>query len=218
MDQALPYDSDQVPQGARKMLLERTPHGSSVLDVGCWSGFAGRFLREVRRVEVDGVEPHVAMAQRAERDYRAVYCMPIEQAADELLAAQREYDVVLFLDVLEHLTAPDDILRRARSLVKPDGRALVSLPNVAHWSVRKELLLGRWRYTDSGLLDRTHLRFFTLARARDLAAQTGWQIVYEDVALTPPPPLRGRSQSQLSLLRRWPELFAVQLLFELRLA
>lgn len=218
MSEDLPYDADQVPRGPRKALLERTPQGSSVLDVGCWSGFAGRFLRDARGAEVDGVEPHVAMAERAQRDYRAVYCMGVEQAADRLLADKRAYDVLLFLDVLEHLTAPAEILERSRSLVKPGGRALVSLPNVAHWSVRKELLMGRWRYTQSGLLDQTHLRFFTLASARQLATQSGWRIVYQDAALTPPPPLRGLAQERLKPLRGWPELFAVQLLFDLRRA
>jgi 2-polyprenyl-3-methyl-5-hydroxy-6-metoxy-1,4-benzoquinol methylase len=216
VSQVLPYDPDQVPRGPRKALLERTPKGSSVLDVGCWSGFAGRFLRYLRVAQLDGVEPHPDMARRAERDYRNVYCMPVEQAADALLSRAQRYDVLLFLDVLEHLIAPGEILQWARSLVKPDGIALVSLPNVAHWSVRKELLLGRWQYTDSGVLDRTHLRFFTNDTARDLAASAGWRITHTDMALSPPPPLRGLSQDRLSPLRRWPGLFAVQMLFELQ--
>lgn len=212
----LPYDPKQIPWGPRRRLLERTPKGSSVLDVGCWSGFAGRFLREFGVADVDGVEPHQAMARHAEHGYRAVYSMPIEEAAEQLIAAERQYDVLLFLDVLEHLTAPDAVLRRTRSLVKPGGLALVSLPNIAHWSMRKELLLGRWRYADFGLLDRTHLRFFTLASARELAVNAGWRIAHEDSAITAPPPLRALPKKRLSALRRWPELFAVQLLFELR--
>ena len=216
MNHDLPYAAEQVPRGPRKALLERTPRGSSVLDVGCWSGFAGRFLRDARGAEVDGVEPHADMARRAGRDYRAVYCMGVEQAADRLLAEQHRYDVLLFLDVLEHLTAPAEVLELACSLMKPGGMALVSLPNVAHWSVRKHLLMGNWNYTESGLLDRTHLHFFTLASARKLATRAGWRVAYEDAALAPPPPFRGLAQDRLSALRRWPELFAVQLLFELR--
>ncbi|MFP5362087.1 MAG: class I SAM-dependent methyltransferase [Thermoleophilia bacterium] len=218
MSNDLPYDPEQVPVGPRRRLLQRTPAGSSVLDVGCWSGFAGRFLRDSLGTEVEGVEPDPAMARRAERDYRAVYCMPIERAAEQLIAARRDYQVLLFLDVLEHLAAPGDVLRRARSLVTRDGVALVSLPNIAHWSMRKELLFGRWRYADSGLLDRTHLRFFTLASARELMVNAGWRITHEDSAITAPPPLRALPQERIALLRHWPELFAVQLLFELRVA
>lgn len=216
MAQSVAYDPDQVPRGARRALLERTPPGSSVLDVGCWSGFTGRFLGEARGASVDGVEPHAEMASRAACDYGTVLPVPVEQATEQLLATGHRYDVVLFLDVLEHLIEPGEVLRRTRSLVRPGGRVLVSLPNVAHWSVRKELALGRWRYTDSGLLDRTHLRFFTLATARRLAVDSGWRIDYEDSAIAPPPPLRSVPHERLSILGRWPGLFAVQMLFELR--
>ena len=99
------------------------------------------------------------------------------------------------LDVLEHLVDPADVLRRVRSHLRPGGVGLVSLPNVAHWSVRKELAMGRFEYTPSGLLDETHLRFFTLHTGSALIEDAGWQITWSGVSLT------GRPSSRCAAAR-----------------
>ena len=197
--------------------MQRTPTASRVLDVGCWSGFAGRFLAASRSAVVDGVEPDAAMAARAAADYRDVVVKPVEVALGELAAEGRSYDVVLFLDVLEHLVCPEGVIEATRPLVRPGGRLLVSIPNVAHWSLRKELLLGRWRYTDSGLMDRTHLRFYTRETARALlTAGAGWRIAYEDATFDRLP-LVDLPDRFLERLRRWPGPLAVQFLFDVAL-
>jgi 2-polyprenyl-3-methyl-5-hydroxy-6-metoxy-1,4-benzoquinol methylase len=192
-------------------MLERVPEGASVLDVGCWSGSAGKFLIEQRHATIDGVEPYEPMAALARRWYRSVFVGPVE---DFLARRQRRYDRILFLDILEHLPEPIEPLRRSKQFLCSGGRALVSIPNVAHWSVRKELLLGRWRYDDSGLLDSTHLRFFTLETAAELLSGAGWEIRWKSVSLGQPP-LITLPNKWLSLLRMWPTLFAVQSLFEI---
>jgi 2-polyprenyl-3-methyl-5-hydroxy-6-metoxy-1,4-benzoquinol methylase len=192
-------------------MLERVPRGASVLDVGCWSGSAGSFLIEHRDVTVDGVEPDEAMASLAQSHYRDVFTGSLEDFLDR---NQRRYDRILFLDVLEHLSEPLEPLRRSKELLLPGGRALVSVPNVAHWSVRKELLLGRWRYEDTGLLDRTHLRFFTLESAAELLTNAGWELNWASVSLGEAP-LIPLPERWLTLLKRWPSLFAVQGLFEI---
>src|SRR5439155_24466058 len=79
----------------------------------------------------------------------------------------------------DHLVDPLATLEWARGLLAEGGRAIVSLPNVAHWSVRWSLLVGRFDYADYGLLDRTHLRFFTQRSAHRLAADAGFQVVRE---------------------------------------
>jgi SAM-dependent methyltransferase len=201
---------DEPPTGERRVMLERVPEGATVLDVGCWAGSVGRFLMEHRRVTIDGVEPDPEMASRARRLYRDVFVCAFE---DFLADGQGAYDRILFLDVLEHLRDPSEVLQRARRLLTADGRALASIPNVAHWSVRKELLLGRWRYEDNGLLDRTHLRFFTLESAEELLIDAGWRISWRSASVGPPP-LVTLPDKYLALLRRWPSLFGVQGLFE----
>lgn len=207
---------DQEPRGARREILERIDHGAVVLDVGCWSGATGAFLQRERDVMIDGVEPEGAMADRAARHYRRVYPTTIERTIDELIAERRHsYDSLLFLDVLEHLVDPRQVLEASRELLRPGGQALVSIPNVAHWSLRWELLKGSWRYRDNGLLDRTHLRFFTRASALELARDAGWEASWEHAAIGQTPLIR-LSESRLRALELWPTMFAVQFLLELR--
>jgi len=197
-------------------MLERINYGAAVLDVGCWSGTAGTFLQRERGVVIDGVEPEGAMADRAARHYRFVYRSTVERAIAELIAERRHsYDWLLFLDVLEHLVDPREVLAASLELLRPAGRALVSIPNVAHWSLRWELLRGSWRYRDNGLLDRTHLRFFTRATALELARDAGWEVTWKHASVDQPPLIR-LPESCLRSLERWPTLFAVQFLLELR--
>lgn len=214
--QEVRYAPDQRPQGKRREMLERIGYDAQVLDVGCWSGATAAFLALERNAAVDGVEPETAMAELATASCRVVYRSTIEDALGQLLAERhRSYDAVLFLDVLEHLVDPLAVLAGARGLLRPGGRAFVSIPNVAHWSLRYELLRGRWRYRDNGLLDRTHLRFFTRTSALELAHEAGWEPTWEGASIGRPPlidlPDRG-----LQVLERWGALFAVQFLLELR--
>jgi 2-polyprenyl-3-methyl-5-hydroxy-6-metoxy-1,4-benzoquinol methylase len=207
------YDPDQVPAGRRRALLERTPLGASVLDVGCWSGFVGRFLRDERGATVDGIEPHAEMARRAATAYRRVLPMPVESALESLSQQVERYDTIVLFDVLEHLADPAEVLRALHLVAAPGARVLVSIPNVAHWSVRKQLLLGRFEYEDSGILDRTHLRFFTLTTARGLLEGAGWRVTFETASLDRPPIVRLGARG-MRVLDRWPGLFGVQGLFE----
>ncbi len=212
----LRYAPDQRPEGVRREMLERIGRGAHVLDVGCWSGATASFLGLEREATVDGVEPESAMAELAAASCRAVYSSTIEDALEQLLAERhRSYDAVLFLDVLEHLVDPLAVLDAARGLMQPGGRAYVSIPNVAHWSMRYELLKGRWRYQDNGLLDRTHLRFFTRTSALELTREAGWELTWEGAAIGRPPMI-DLSDGGLRILERWRTLFAVQFLLELR--
>jgi 2-polyprenyl-3-methyl-5-hydroxy-6-metoxy-1,4-benzoquinol methylase len=211
-----PYAAAMPLEGGRLELVERVPAGAAVLDVGCWSGSVGSHLVDRRSATVDGVEPNPQAAAMASGTYRRVYVEPVEEALSELLETRRgHYDAILFLDVLEHLVDPGAVLSAAKALLTSGGHALVSLPNVGHWSVRKELLLGRWEYTDTGLLDRSHLRFFTLSTAARLLEDRGWEIVWRSISLGQPPLIR-LSPRRLELLRFWPTLFGVQSLFEIR--
>jgi trans-aconitate methyltransferase len=92
--------------------------------------------------------------------------------------AGEEFDVVLFADVLEHLKEPGDVLRRVRPFVAENGVVVASIPNIAHASVRLALLGGEFRYREWGLLDDTHLRFFTRASIQDLFEETGYAVTH----------------------------------------
>jgi len=88
----------------------------------------------------------------------------------------RRFDVILMLDILGHLSDPVAVLKSVKSVVAESGWGVISLPNVAHISLRLSLLEGHFSYTDVGLLDRTHLRFFDRAGVDDLLRQSGWEM------------------------------------------
>jgi 2-polyprenyl-3-methyl-5-hydroxy-6-metoxy-1,4-benzoquinol methylase len=146
-------------KSARPDILPLVPtEARRVLEVGCGVGQLGQALKEQGK-EVVGIELNQDAARIAAAVLDRVICAPVESVAlDEL---DPPYDCVIFGDILEHLVDPWTTLRRFATLLASEGRIVASLPNVGHWSVIAGLLRGRWEYRDRGLLDRTHLRFFT---------------------------------------------------------
>lgn len=143
-----------------------------VLDVGCAEGDLARVLTE-RGAVVSGVEGDPAAAEVARPTLDRLLIGDLDRV--DLLAefGAGSFDAVILGDVLEHLVNPGGVLRQARDLLSEDGRVIISLPNVAHAAVRLSLLLGRWRYRELGLLDRTHLRFFTRETLEELLGDAG---------------------------------------------
>lgn len=207
---AVRYSPEQSPIGPRKLLLDRVAPGSRVLDVGCWTGYYGKYLAE-RGCTMVGVELDPTAARTASVHYESVV---LGDAADPLVQQRvsGNFDAILLLDVIEHVSDPAALLRRAREWV-PDGSALISVPNVAHWSIRKALLQGKWEYQDYGILDRTHLRFFTLASARRMLKQSGWETQWFEASPAPIPVIHGTSSMQRVAAQQWPSVFGVQFLF-----
>ncbi len=128
---------------------------------------------------------------------------------------QGRFEVVLMGDVLEHLVRPEILLRSVARMLTPDGFVVVSLPNVVHWTVRLKMLLGRFDYQPVGLLDATHLRFFSLRSARALLEDSGY------VVLAFHPVIGGRLSTRFRagwqmLARLAPNLFGYQFLFRAR--
>jgi len=144
----------------------------SVLEVGCGAGGTGRVLRRQGRGPIIGVEIHPDAAAAARNVFDRVIVGDVE--ALDLTEYRGFFDCILYGDVLEHLRDPWQVLSDARDLLKPGGVVIASIPNVRHYTVWVDLVArGRWEYQDSGLLDRTHLRFFTRASILDLFARAG---------------------------------------------
>lgn len=138
------------------------PQCGRVLEIGCGSGATlGWLCRDQRATCTVGVEISEAAAQSARAHADEVYCLDFERV--ELPVANSRFNVILCLDVLEHMVNPWLVVDRLVSQhLLPGGTLIVSLPNVRHYSVVLPLLFqGQWDYQDAGLLDRTHLRFFT---------------------------------------------------------
>ncbi len=150
----------RVRNSSHTIIVDLVGEDVSVLDVGCASGYLGTGLM-ARGCEVSGVEIDPEDAEKAREVLREVKVANLNDTTLDELFEPASFDRVVFGDVLEHLLDPARALRSAVSLLKPGGAVVLSVPNVAHGSVRLALLQGRWDYTDTGLLDRTHVSFFT---------------------------------------------------------
>ena len=158
--------------------------GQEVLDIGFGNGvFSGELQKSGNRVTCAGAIPAPAPGVEVER---YIQWDPANGLAEIAAAAGgARFDKVLLLDVLEHLAAPERLLRAAAHLVKPTGQVIVSVPNVAHLVVRLMLLFGYFNYADRGILDRTHLRFFTRSSIARLLAENGYSIVSRKMSVIP---------------------------------
>lgn len=160
-----------APNSAHAMAIRMVGNDRRVLEVGCSVGHVTEHL-VANGNEVVGVEIDPAAAEEARRFATTVHVADLDRAPlDELVEGR--FDVILFGDVLEHLREPSRALDAAVRLLADGGHVVVSIPNVAHADLRLMLLEGRWQYQEHGLLDDTHLRFFTREGLRDLLAGCG---------------------------------------------
>ena len=143
-----------------------------ILDVGCAQGRVGAGLKGRQGAEVWGIECNAQAAALAGSCLDRVVQAPVERALSELPGGH--FDSIILADVLEHLVDPAAVLAGVAEKLTPAGELIVSLPNVGHWSVLQGLLEGSWEYGDAGILDRTHLKFFTRKSALALFAAAGF--------------------------------------------
>lgn len=180
-----------VRNSSHSIILDLVPAGSTVLDVGCASGYLARALVE-RGCTVSGVEYDAADAEEARDVLERLEIADLNARALDDIFEAGSFDAVVFGDVLEHVLDPAAALRSARALLRPGGAVIVSIPNVAHGALRLSLLLGEWDYQDTGLLDRTHIRFYThdslvgLLRSAGLAPTEIHATVFDPLATEVP--------------------------------
>jgi methionine biosynthesis protein MetW len=171
----LRYDChEDAPQEVSRMLAELVPIGSRVLDVGCGTGALSCIIADTRNAKIIGIEPNSDRAAAARARGLEVHEEPFTSAALQML---ERFDVIVFADVLEHVAHPGDFLQLAHRALLPGGRVIASVPNVAHWSVRLDLLRGRFDYQPVGIRDATHLRWFTAETIRLLFESNGLRVV-----------------------------------------
>jgi 2-polyprenyl-3-methyl-5-hydroxy-6-metoxy-1,4-benzoquinol methylase len=218
------YAWKEIPGSSHDLLRRRIralPPGRRLLDLGAAGGHLGRAVRD-RCAFLAGVEPDPALPSACREGYDDW------RSTDALSAGAWDapFDVVVCGDVLEHLPRPEALLARIREWLAPGGVLLVSVPNVANVTVRAALLLGRFPYADKGILDRTHLRFYTRRSARRLLEDAGFRV--ERVSATAMPyelalpvlgraPLAGGVRTFASgSAKLWPTMFGYQFVIEAR--
>jgi SAM-dependent methyltransferase len=197
--------------------LRRQP----VLDVGAAQGILGQLLQG-SGLEIDAVEMHPQWAEDARPFYRRVFNNTIEDAP----LPERTYQVVLCGDVLEHTVDPVAVLRRLKRAATDDATFVVSLPNVAHVAVRAMLLFGRFPRMEKGILDKTHLHFFTRDTAEATLREAGLRVESASVTGVPLEELwrggegrflfRAMRKMQHAALALMPRLFGYQWVFVAR--
>lgn len=180
MDKGKVYDKKQVyAEGFNdekaKIFAKYLKKESRILDIGCADGKLGEYFKKELGAEVYGVEISKKMAKEAENRLDKVFCADIEK--DSLKIKENFFDYIVFADVLEHLQFPEEALKKCRKFLKEEGRIVVSLPNIASAAMRLDLLLGRFSYTEQGILDNTHLRFYTKKTGKEFIERSGFKVL-----------------------------------------
>jgi len=165
------------PFHERREVVKLVPHADRLLDVGCGRGGFGFAVRTAAAPvrELWGIEPSPEAAAEAQSHFDRVITGTYP---DDLTEDAGMFDVAVFNDVLEHMVDPWSVLEHTReSVLTEGGTVIASLPNIRFWPTLWDLVVrGRWTYTESGTLDRTHLRFFTRHEMRSLFTTTGYEV------------------------------------------
>lgn len=219
VDHDIHYTLKLHATSSHMQVLDAIRPGSRVLDLGCSQGLLAGPLAS-KGVEVVGVDVRqpqdvsVALARYYQRDLER----PLE------IPEGREFDYVVCSDVIEHVIHRAELLASVRRYLKPDGRLLISTPNIAIWFYRLSLLAGRFEYGPRGVLDETHVHLFTRSTFRREIEGAAFRVVRERVTALPfevvfestgrSALVRGLASGYHALARLWPELFAYQFLLE----
>ncbi len=157
-------------------ILNLVGRGKKVLEVGCATGYMTRYLREELDCRVSCIEIDPDAAEKAGAFSEKIVIGDIEELDCTQTLGMNRFDVIILADVLEHLKDPGRVLMRLRNYLAPEGFLLISVPNGAHGSLALEVLDGRWKYREEGLLDRSHLHFFDRDTMSALLDATGFHI------------------------------------------
>jgi len=216
MENNLVYKISLEPTGTHMLLADNIAPHSKVLDIGCADGYMGEYLIKHKNCELWGIEPFPeSFALVQDKGYVFISNNQIENALLEEKLKNEQFDFILIGDVLEHLVFPGQVLCDLKKFLKPNGVMVVSLPNVGHYSIRRNLLLGKWDMTESGIMDRTHLHFFTLKTAVELLEKNGLVVQH----VRPRGDLErwfrkiGLEKFGKKILYLFPEFFSIQFVF-----
>lgn len=161
------------PANPLHQIVHMISSGTTVLDVGAGNGILANLLAAIgKKVAIDAVEPNTDAQKLAAPHYGSLFAGGLEEYLRT--PVEKKYSYIVMADVLEHIAYPESLLENLKERLVHDGLLLVSIPNVAFANIRFKLLNGEFRYTDSGILERTHLRFYTQETLYSLFNAVGW--------------------------------------------
>jgi len=199
-------------------IIVRLGGGAGILDIGCAKGEM-RDLLQGKAIKYVGVEPFLEDYLSAKANGLEVVHSSAENAVKKI---KSRFDFIIFADVLEHLQNPTTILKECHNILNPEGEIVISIPNVAHFSNRLGLLFGMWNYGERGILDKTHLRFYTKSSFQKEIQDCGFLIKQSSSTPIPLEALFPRMNEYLFKILDfvfyypaliYPKLFGYQLLF-----
>lgn len=220
------YELDLSSDNANFDILKRIAPNSKVLEAGSAYGRLTKYLHEKLNCTIDIIELNETAGTHAAQ-YANKALIGLENGnlnSDSWIQTLNgeQYDYIVFADVLEHLYQPEKVLNICKQFLKENGSILCSVPNICHASVILSMLAGQFQYTDVGLLDSTHVHFFTNKTFRDLCAKCGYQVSYEHAIVVPvgtneiPFQYSSFSKEIENFLRSRPNNEAYQYVFELK--
>lgn len=180
------YEIPDDANHAANKVISWVSSGSDVLEVGCASGIQSRILKETLGCRVTGLEIDPVAAEDARPYCESLIIGNIEEIDLPGALGDRRFDTILFVDVLEHLVDPSATLKKALPFLKEGGHLIASIPNIAHAAICWELAHGRFDYQKFGLLDNTHIRFFTKKNVAKLFEKAGYRIISWDRVIKAP--------------------------------
>lgn len=172
------YKFGSLPYGAHQKIIKYVGSNKKVLDVGCADGYLGKEFKN-NGCFVVGIEGMAQRIKTAREILDDVVTGNIE-GVKTLPYPENFFDVIVFADVLEHLMMPEAVLANFKKYLKKEGSIIISVPNIARIDVRLKLLLGKFNYAQGGILDKTHLRFFTLDSIQRLLIESGYVVTRKD--------------------------------------
>jgi SAM-dependent methyltransferase len=207
-----------IYEAINQPVLLRVPKTAKrILDIGCGTGSLGREIKQEINCEVVGVTYSKLEAESADKCLDRVIIGDINSFNPQKLG---KFDCIICSHILEHLYQPQALLTHLHDNLSVDGIILVALPNVLHWKQRWEFIRGRFRYTDGGLMDKTHFRFFDWKTAHELLEQGGYQVVEAEADGNFPLPLLRKvcppkfvAYIDKMALNKFPGLFGFQFIF-----
>lgn len=211
------------PPNIDGLSLKLVPKNSKVLDLGCGEVRLGELMEKRLRCKVVGVEIDRKKAKTASSKISKIIVGDIEdQNTQNAIFKNGRFDVVFASAILEHLKDPEFVLKiLIKSLKTKNSLVIVTLPNIAHWSIRFQLFFGKFNYANSGILDRTHLHLYNLESARKFLKNSNLKIILEDYEIVGFPFIEKICKLfpflnwliREKILKIFPRFFAYQFLF-----
>lgn len=178
------YEDKLMPGSSHQVIIGKIKDSTEVrkiLDIGIGTGILGRWFSG-KGYEISGIEPNPNWARQAKKYYTDIFVGTLEETPTNFF---QKADVVVFGDVLEHMSDPFTALKRVVSIQKNGTIFIISVPNIANIWIRLNLLFGKFEYTTRGILDDTHLKFFTKKSLKSMLEESGLAII--EIIPTPIP-------------------------------